>query len=167
MCFGLVRGGLLAAYTMVLGRVRLRPARLERWLQGEQTAYDSPPLAAGVRGEGPARAAARTRSRRRVVGSSPMIEEMLPGLAQWSASHEGIGATVYSRLVIEPGTLIDPMTPADGVEQLARHGEPRRLVLSNRHHYASRTGADPRRRQGDVDGVRGDRMTCRRCRRCR
>ncbi|MHB1469263.1 MAG: MBL fold metallo-hydrolase [Solirubrobacteraceae bacterium] len=64
-----------------------------------------------------------------------MIEEILPGLAQWSAYHEGIGATVYSCLVIDSGTLIDPMTPEGGLEELERFGEPRRIVLSNRHHY--------------------------------
>jgi MFS family permease len=53
VCFGIVAGGgALAAYLMVLGRVRLRPPRLEPWLENETTAYDSPPLAAGVRGEG-------------------------------------------------------------------------------------------------------------------
>jgi MFS family permease len=53
ICFGIAAGGgLLAAYLMVLGRVRLRPPRLEQWLESEGTAFDSPPLAAGIRGEG-------------------------------------------------------------------------------------------------------------------
>lgn len=64
-----------------------------------------------------------------------MIEEILPGLVEWSAHHDGIGATVFSCLVVESGTLIDPMIPEGGVDALARHGEPRRIVLSNRHHY--------------------------------
>lgn len=64
-----------------------------------------------------------------------MIEEILPGLAQWSAFHEGIGATVYSCFVVDSGTLIDPMLPEGGLGELERFGEPRRIVLSNRHHY--------------------------------
>jgi hypothetical protein len=64
-----------------------------------------------------------------------MIEELLPGLMHWSAHHDGIGATVYSCYVLESGTLIDPMLPDGGVEAIAQFGEPRRIVLSNRHHY--------------------------------
>lgn len=53
VCLAIVlAGGCVAAYLLVLGRVKLRPAQLEAWLQGEGTAYDSPPLAAGIRGEG-------------------------------------------------------------------------------------------------------------------
>ncbi|HTZ87434.1 MAG TPA: MFS transporter [Solirubrobacteraceae bacterium] len=52
LCFGIAAGGgLLAAYIYVLGRLRLHPPKLERWLEGEGPAFDSPPLAAGVRGE--------------------------------------------------------------------------------------------------------------------
>jgi hypothetical protein len=50
VCFGIAAGGLLVSgYLMVLGRVKLRPPRLERWLDGEEPAIDSPPLAARVR----------------------------------------------------------------------------------------------------------------------
>jgi MFS family permease len=53
ICFGLVLAGAgLVAYLFVLGRVRLRPPDLERWLGGDGPALDSPPLLAGVRGEG-------------------------------------------------------------------------------------------------------------------
>ncbi|HWF33155.1 MAG TPA: MFS transporter [Solirubrobacteraceae bacterium] len=52
LCFGIAAGGgLLAIYLYVLGRVRLRPPKLERWLEGEGPAFDSPELAAGIRGE--------------------------------------------------------------------------------------------------------------------
>jgi MFS family permease len=52
LCFGIAAGGLLVSgYLLVLGRVRLRPPRLERWLEGEESAIDSPPLAAGIRGD--------------------------------------------------------------------------------------------------------------------
>jgi MFS family permease len=43
-------GGVAAGYLFVLGRVRLRPPDLERWLKGDGPAFDSPPLAAAVRG---------------------------------------------------------------------------------------------------------------------
>jgi MFS family permease len=50
LCFAIASGGaLLAGYLYVLGRVRLRPPQLERWLEGEGPAFDSPPLAGGIR----------------------------------------------------------------------------------------------------------------------
>jgi hypothetical protein len=52
LCFAIAAGGaLVAGYLYVLGRVRLRAPKLERWLEGEGPAFDSPPLAAGIRGE--------------------------------------------------------------------------------------------------------------------
>jgi hypothetical protein len=64
-----------------------------------------------------------------------MIEEILPGLAQWGAYHDGIGRLVHSTFVLESGTLIDPMEPEDGLEVVAALATPRRIVLTNRHHY--------------------------------
>jgi hypothetical protein len=64
-----------------------------------------------------------------------MIEEILPGLAHWSAFHEGICHVVYSSFVIGSGTLIDPMEPEGGLDAVAALAKPRRIVLSNRHHY--------------------------------
>jgi hypothetical protein len=64
-----------------------------------------------------------------------MIEEISPGLFHWSAVHEGIGHPVYSSFALDSGTLIDPMEPADGLEAIAELGTPKRIVLSNRHHY--------------------------------
>ncbi len=64
-----------------------------------------------------------------------MIEEILPGLVQWSAYHEGIGRTVYSALLLASGTVIDPTVPADGVSAVAALAMPERVVLTNRHHY--------------------------------
>jgi MFS family permease len=50
LCFAIAAGGaLVAGYLYVLGRVRLRPPQLERWLEGEGPAFDSPPLADGIR----------------------------------------------------------------------------------------------------------------------
>jgi MFS family permease len=54
LCFGIAAGGaLLAGYLYVLGRLRLSPPQLDRWLEGDAPAFDSPPLAAGIRGELP------------------------------------------------------------------------------------------------------------------
>ncbi len=64
-----------------------------------------------------------------------MIEEILPGLVQWSALHEGIGQPVYSAFALRSGTLIDPIEPAEGVDAVAELAIPRRIVLTNRHHY--------------------------------
>ncbi len=64
-----------------------------------------------------------------------MIEEILPGILHWTAFHDGIGHTVHSALELSSGTLIDPMEPAEGVEAVARHATPRRIVLTNRLHY--------------------------------
>ena len=46
-----VAGLLVAVYLLVLGRVVPHAPRIEPWLNGEDTAFDSPPLAAGIRGE--------------------------------------------------------------------------------------------------------------------
>jgi hypothetical protein len=52
VCLGItVGGGVFAAYLIVLGRARLQRPDLERWERGDQPAWHSPPLAAGIRGE--------------------------------------------------------------------------------------------------------------------
>jgi MFS family permease len=53
VCFGIAMGGAFVAFTLfVLGRARLVAPDLERWQSGEGPAWDSPPIAAGIRGEG-------------------------------------------------------------------------------------------------------------------
>lgn len=53
MCFAIAgTGAILAVYLMVLGRVRLQAPRLEAWLQEDEPAVDSPPLARAIRAEG-------------------------------------------------------------------------------------------------------------------
>jgi hypothetical protein len=64
-----------------------------------------------------------------------MIEEILPGLVHWSAFHEGIGQTVHSSFVLSSRTLVDPMEPLERLEAIGGLATPRRIVLSNRHHY--------------------------------
>jgi len=48
--------------------------------------------------------------------------------------HPKIKIEVSSYYVADSGTLIDPMFPAEGVEWFRERGEPRRVVLTNRHH---------------------------------
>jgi MFS family permease len=52
-------GGFVSVYLFVLGRARPQRPDIERWQEGEGPAWDSPPLAAGIRGgrtvPGPAR----------------------------------------------------------------------------------------------------------------
>ncbi len=52
VCFGIVAGGgLFAACLLILGRARLQAPDLERWEKGEEPAWESPPLLAGIRDE--------------------------------------------------------------------------------------------------------------------
>ncbi|HEY1688437.1 MAG TPA: hypothetical protein VGF95_06175 [Solirubrobacteraceae bacterium] len=64
-----------------------------------------------------------------------MIEEILPGVLHWTAHHEGIDSTVHSSFVVGSGTLIDPMLPEEGIDEIEAFARPRQIVLSNRHHY--------------------------------
>jgi hypothetical protein len=51
VCLGIAAGGgLLAFYVVTLGRARLQRPDLDRWQRGDEPAWDSPPLAAGLRG---------------------------------------------------------------------------------------------------------------------
>jgi MFS family permease len=51
VAFGIAAGGgVVALYLFILGRVRLQRPALERWQEGEEPAWESPPLAAGIRG---------------------------------------------------------------------------------------------------------------------
>ncbi|MBO0768311.1 MAG: hypothetical protein J2O48_06460 [Solirubrobacterales bacterium] len=51
ICFGLAAGGaLLSLYVLILGRARPQAPDIERWQrEGDVPAWDSPPLAAGIR----------------------------------------------------------------------------------------------------------------------
>jgi hypothetical protein len=60
------------------------------------------------------------------------MEHIRPGLLHWTAYRDTIGADVHSYFHEPSGTLVDPMVPPEGIEAL---GEPRRIVLTNRHHY--------------------------------
>jgi hypothetical protein len=65
------------------------------------------------------------------------MHEVAPGLLDWTAFRETIGQDVHSHYVVDPGVLIDPMPP-DG----ELPGEPRLIVLTNRHHLRHATDFD-------------------------
>jgi glyoxylase-like metal-dependent hydrolase (beta-lactamase superfamily II) len=65
------------------------------------------------------------------------MDEIRPGLWHWRAMHPRIKIEVSSHYVADSGTLIDPLLPAEGIEWFREHGEPRRVVLTNRHHHRS------------------------------
>jgi MFS family permease len=52
VCLGIAAGGgLIALYILILGRARLQRPDLDRWEQGDEPAWESPRLAAALRGE--------------------------------------------------------------------------------------------------------------------
>jgi hypothetical protein len=62
------------------------------------------------------------------------MDEILPGVLHWTTLHERIGEPVHSHFFVEGGALFDPQVPADGIDDVARHGRPDAILLSNRHH---------------------------------
>lgn len=62
------------------------------------------------------------------------MQEIVPGIVHWTARHPNIGRDVSSYFVVRAGALIDPMEPEDGVGAVTEHGEPRVVLLTNRHH---------------------------------
>jgi hypothetical protein len=62
------------------------------------------------------------------------MDEVLPGVLHWTTFHEGIGQPVHSHFYVEGAALFDPRVPAEGIEDVARHGRPEVVLLSNRHH---------------------------------
>jgi hypothetical protein len=63
------------------------------------------------------------------------VREIVPGLWHWTAVHPHIRSRVSSYYQSEPGVLIDPLAPEEGVEWFADHGPPTAILLSNRHHF--------------------------------
>ena len=69
------------------------------------------------------------------LGSAQPMQELAPNVLRWTAFHERIGMEVSSLFVAgEAATLVDPMLPEGGVEEVARLGTPEAIVLTNRHH---------------------------------
>lgn len=62
------------------------------------------------------------------------MQELAPGIFHWTAVHPNIGRDVSSYFVAGSGTLIDPMTPEEGVEWFDGDRRPQRVLLTNRHH---------------------------------
>jgi hypothetical protein len=62
------------------------------------------------------------------------MEEIAPGLIDYSALHDGIGMTVHSHYACESGVLIDPMAPDAPLPTT-----PHLVVLTNRHHLRHAT----------------------------
>jgi hypothetical protein len=62
------------------------------------------------------------------------MDEVLPGVLHWTTFHEGIGQPVHSHFFVEGCALFDPRVPEEGIEDVARHGRPEAVLLSNRHH---------------------------------
>ncbi len=63
------------------------------------------------------------------------MQEILPGLFHWTAIHPRIQIAVSSYYVQEPGVLLDPLVPAEGLDWFRARVEPRDIILTNRHHY--------------------------------
>jgi hypothetical protein len=61
------------------------------------------------------------------------MEEVLPGVWHWTATHPNTGSEVSSYWVRPSGALIDALMPAEGIEPF-REEPPERVLLSNRHH---------------------------------
>jgi hypothetical protein len=62
------------------------------------------------------------------------VQEIAPGLWHWTARHEHINTDVSSYYLLDERVLIDPMTPAEGLEWFELHAPPRHVLLTNRHH---------------------------------
>jgi hypothetical protein len=62
------------------------------------------------------------------------MEEPVPGIWRWSATHPNTGMLADSHFHEPSRTLIDPMIPDEGLDWFVSR-EPERIVLTNRHHY--------------------------------
>jgi hypothetical protein len=64
------------------------------------------------------------------------MDEIIPGVWDWTTFHERIGLDVHSHFHAPSGTLIDPRVPPEGLGWFERRGAvPERIVLTNRHHH--------------------------------
>ena len=62
------------------------------------------------------------------------MREIVPGLFHWTAFHPTIRRQVSSYFAADAGALIDPLLPEGGVDAVREVGEPRVVLLTNRHH---------------------------------
>lgn len=64
------------------------------------------------------------------------MREIAPGIVHWQTYHERIHSPVSSYMIAAQGVLLDPRPPEEGFDALAQQfGEPRAVILTNRHHY--------------------------------
>jgi hypothetical protein len=61
------------------------------------------------------------------------MEELLPGIWHWTATHPNTGSEVSSYWVRPSRAVIDALLPDEGAEPF-REEPPERVLLSNRHH---------------------------------
>jgi hypothetical protein len=61
------------------------------------------------------------------------MEELLPGVWHWTATHPNTGSEVSSYWVRPARAVIDALLPPEGLDAFAEE-PPERVLLSNRHH---------------------------------
>jgi len=61
------------------------------------------------------------------------MQEILPGVWHWTATHPNTGSEVSSYWVRPARVVIDALLPGEGVDAFAEQ-PPERVLLSNRHH---------------------------------
>jgi hypothetical protein len=62
------------------------------------------------------------------------VQEIAPGLWHWRVPHPQIRMEVSSYYLANERVLLDPMMPPAGTAWFREHGEPRDVILTNRHH---------------------------------
>ena len=62
------------------------------------------------------------------------MQELAPGLWHWRARRESIGMLVSSYYLEGERVAIDALIPDEGLDWFERHGPPKHVLLSNRHH---------------------------------
>jgi hypothetical protein len=62
------------------------------------------------------------------------MEEVLPGVLWWTATHPKTGLEASSYWVPDAGALLDPLLPPDTGLDAFRERPPERVLLTNRHH---------------------------------
>jgi hypothetical protein len=64
------------------------------------------------------------------------MNEVIPGILHWQARHPNIGVDVSSYLLLDSGTLLDPMLPEGAGRDWIGH-QVERVILTVRHHDRS------------------------------
>jgi nucleotide-binding universal stress UspA family protein/MFS family permease len=98
ICFGLSAGGAVVGVLLyLLGRVRPSAPALERWMGGEEPAWESPPLLAVLRPGAPLPTLARTAAAAALSGSGRLVTASA-GLPRWHAApeRESVGPVLFA-----------------------------------------------------------------------